>query len=436
MIVEKWTAIEVRALRTAALRDTQEQFAERIGWKVPTVRKWERATDARIIQAARAETLDTVLRDLSPEQRQRFIAALGTPPRGHAGSTGGRHAAAIEDEEADVKRRDFGKLTALTATALPAWHQPAARLGVEDVQRLVAVVAQLDAADQRHGGAPLVDTAVRTLDRALALLDSGRYSDATGRALMSATGELAAQAGFLAYDADRHALARRCYSDAFALASSADDAGLTVHACLSAANQALALARQGRGSPSYALTLTGRARDLVRGQPPGRVHALVAVREAQAHGVAGDRLGFGRAIATAWRELDAAHAYERVDECPQWLHFVSPAEIHAHEARGYGDLGDTAQSLARYEITCAEAASPRNAVNARAWLAATRAEIGDASGAVADGIGVLRDLEESVASPRSVRALAPVRALAGKSTASAEFAARFDAIATSQGSPT
>ncbi|MFC3966484.1 helix-turn-helix domain-containing protein [Nocardia jiangsuensis] len=46
MIVERWTAVEVRALRVSALRDTQEQFAVRIGWKVPTVRKWERLTDS------------------------------------------------------------------------------------------------------------------------------------------------------------------------------------------------------------------------------------------------------------------------------------------------------------------------------------------------------------------------------------------------------
>ncbi|MFC3966485.1 hypothetical protein [Nocardia jiangsuensis] len=330
-----------------------------------------------------------------------------------------------------MRRRDFGKFAAFMAAGLPAWNQPGVtRIGAEDVQRLVRAAAELEAADQQVGGAPLVDTAVAGLDRALALLSTGAYSDATGRALMSATGELAVQAGFLAYDANRHDLARRCYSDSFALASAADDAGLTVHACLNAANQAIALARQNRGSPSYALTLVSRASDLVRGQAPGRVHALVAARQAQAYGVAGDRLGFGRAIATAWRELDAAVNFEPVDDCPQWLRFVNAAELHQHEARGFGDIGDTAQALARYDLTCAEAASPRNAANARAWRAATRAENGDTRGALEDGVEVLGLLEASVASPRTREVLGPVRAVARDASGGDEFAIRFDALTT------
>lgn len=428
MIVERWGAAEVRALRTAALRDTQEQFAARLGWGVPTIREWERVTDGRCVRANRAENLDTVLSGLTGEQLQRFAAALAPHRPTHAwhpGTTAGHHAAVTEEDIA-VRRRDFGKLAAFTVAALPTCdHTAPARLGTEDVQRLARAVAQLEAADQHVGGAPLVDAAVATLDRTLALLDSSAYSDATGRALMSATGELAAQAGFLAYDADRHGLARRCYSDAFALASAADDTGLTVHACLNAANQSITLARQGRGSPSYALTLISRARDLVRGRPPGRIHALVSVRAAQAYGIAQDRQGFGRAIATAWRELDAALEFEPVEDAPQWLRFVSASEIRAHEARGHHDLGDLSRAIELYEVACGEPAQPRNALNDRAWLAATRAAIGDTRGALEEGTAVLATLEESVRSPRTLMALAPVAA-----AGDANFTARFDALRT------
>lgn len=41
MIVTKWTGIEVRALRTAAMRITQLEFAETLGFTVAVVRKWE-----------------------------------------------------------------------------------------------------------------------------------------------------------------------------------------------------------------------------------------------------------------------------------------------------------------------------------------------------------------------------------------------------------
>ncbi|MFC3963457.1 hypothetical protein [Nocardia jiangsuensis] len=425
MIVEKWTAVEVKALRTAALRETQEQFAERLGWGPSTIRAWERSAVGRTVRASRAEDLDTVLRRLTPEQAQRFAVALSTSHPGplvHPGIATGQHEA-VTEEDADVRRREFGKVAAVMAT-LPALGHPAqARIGAEDVQRLAAAVAELIAADQQVGGAPLVEAAVATLDRTLALLDSTAYSDATGRALMSATGNLAVQTGWLAFDADRHSLARRCHADAFALASGSNDEELTAHVCLNAANQAIALARRGSGSPSYAITMIGRARDLMRGRPPGRIHALISVRAAQAHGVARDRHGFGRAITTAWRELDAAREFESVDDCPEWLRFVSPSEVRAHEARGHHDLGDPARAVELYEVTCSEPAQPRNALNDRAWLAATRAVLGDTRGALEEGAAVLATLEESVRSPRTLKALAPVRA-----TGDADFAARFDAL--------
>ncbi|MET8797201.1 helix-turn-helix domain-containing protein [Nocardia sp. NPDC004568] len=72
MIVELWTRVEVRALRDAALRMTQEQFAEEIGWSVATVRKWERTTKLRPVRAQRAADLDSWLARLSPEQMRRF----------------------------------------------------------------------------------------------------------------------------------------------------------------------------------------------------------------------------------------------------------------------------------------------------------------------------------------------------------------------------
>lgn len=43
MSVTKWTGREVRALRTEALRITQREFAERLGFSEAVVRKWEAA---------------------------------------------------------------------------------------------------------------------------------------------------------------------------------------------------------------------------------------------------------------------------------------------------------------------------------------------------------------------------------------------------------
>ncbi|MEV0357480.1 hypothetical protein AB0H71_15595 [Nocardia sp. NPDC050697] len=432
MIVERWTAAEVRALRVSALRDTQEQFARRIGWKVPTVRKWERLTDGRSVRGDRAETLDTVLHGLTPDQLRRFTTALAlSAPASpvHPGMATEWHAVAPE-EDADVRRRDFGKLAAMTAVSLPAWTQPPVRIGAEEVRQLAAAADALQAADQQVGGVPLVDAAVTTLERAFDLLNTSSYDDATGRAFMTATGKLAVQTGWLAFDADRHMLARRYYSDALSLASASADPDLTARACLCAALQAITLARAGQGSPSYALALIGRARDLMRGRPPGRIHALIAAREAGVYALLGDTGGFGRATATAWRELDAALNLEPLEECPQWLRFVTPSEVRAHEARAHTDIGNPALALALYEVACAEFAQPRNAVNVRALLAAARVAVGDEHGALEEAGPVLAALEGGVTSARTVKALAPVRAAARELPAGAEFAARFDAVTT------
>lgn len=76
MIVTNWTGIEVKALRIAALRLTQEAFAEQLGYQAVTVRKWERAHDTRPVRGKSALDLDTELARLNEDQAERFRAAV------------------------------------------------------------------------------------------------------------------------------------------------------------------------------------------------------------------------------------------------------------------------------------------------------------------------------------------------------------------------
>lgn len=427
MIVEVWTRVEVRALRDAALRMTQEQFAEQIGWSVATVRKWERATESRPVRGQRAADLDSWLAKLSPEQMRRFALAVSAPraaAQRHSPSGG------VEDE-ADVNRREFGKAAALTVATLPQWNP--SRIGMADVDRLNAFTEELEASQQKFGGAGLLPRAVDALERARDLLHSSAFDDATGRAWMSAVGELAVQTGWLAYDSNRMQLAWRCYSDALSLASTADDDELAVHACMNAALQTVTLARIGRASPSYALALARRAGDLVRRHPAGRIHALIAAREAASYAAAGDRRGAEGAISVAWREMDNAADHEPFDECPSWLRFVDHSEIRGHEARACTDLGQHSRALTLCEIAVGEPASPSNAMHGAAWLSASLARTGDARAAVEAGIPVLGALEEWLASPRALKVLEPVRAVADTVSEGEEFWMRFDALTTRKG---
>lgn len=442
MIVTNWTGIEVKALRIAALRLTQEAFAEQLGYQAVTVRKWERAHDTRPVRGKSALDLDTELARLNEDQAERFWAAV-TEARSavsvHPGvyradastdRSGGSLGVYAWEVDGDMKRREFGKLAAAAGATvvLDSWDLDGDRIGMSDARRLLDRVDQLVSEDQRAGGAPLVSYAVQGLARAKNQLETCAFDAATGDAFASATGELAVMTGWLAFDADMHPLARRCFSDAMALASQADNADLTAHTCLSAANQSIALTQMGQASPHHALKLVDRARDLMRGRPPGRIHALIAIRQAQAVGLLGDRKAFGRAIATAWREVDQAVEHEPIEECPAWLRFVGHAEVRGHEARGYGRVGDLTRAVDLLEAAVNDQASVRNSVNARAWLASARAATGDIAGALAEAMPVIEHLGNRVSSPRTVRVLVPVRRATSGSSMGAEFGQRFDTL--------
>ncbi|MFF0455449.1 hypothetical protein [Nocardia africana] len=299
-------------------------------------------------------------------------------------------------------------------------------VGVSDARQLGERVTDLARREQAIGGTPLVMTGLRDLAIAKRLLEIGTFSDRAGRLFMSAAGELATITGWMAYDADLHPLARQCYADAFALANQAGDDDLTVHVCLNAAHQSIALSRTGGSNPHRALGHLERARQLTHGRPPSRIHALIAIREALAHALLHDRVAFDRAVATAWRELDAAIAYEPLPECPRWLRFVTASEIRSQEARGLGDLGQPGKALALLiadEDT--DEAGIRNRANYRAGLAAALGNTGDVNNAITQGLSVLTELENAVSSTRTLRLLAPVRAIAD-SIPDDEFARRYD----------
>ncbi|MFI6364962.1 helix-turn-helix domain-containing protein [Nocardia sp. NPDC050630] len=421
MIVSRWTGAEVKALRIAALRMTQDEFAAQVGYEPPTIRKWEKATASRPVRGKSAHDLDSALARLSDQQAQRFRAAVADDSL-----AAGKPRIAREGDE--VKRREFGVVLG-TAIALPAVESAPipSRIGIAEAHRLAANVEDIAQREQIVGGTALVQTAVDELERAKAVLETCAFDEQAGKAFMRAAGELATIAGWLAYDSEMHPLARRCYADAFALANQAGDEELTIHVCLNAAHQATTLSRSGHGNPHRALGLIGRARDLSRSRSPGRVHALMAIREAQAYGVLGDRTGFGRAVATAWRELDFAFEHESPEECPRWLRFVTTTEIRCHEARGIGDLGNLAKAATLSAGLALEQAGARNAANYRAGWAAALANAGDIEGATDQGLSVLTNLEREVSSTRTLKLLAPVRdAVEGHSD---EFRQRFDDLA-------
>lgn len=77
MVVD-WTGIEVRTLRTVALRCTQQEFAEITGFSEAAVRNWERRGRTITLAGQFAAGMDTLLKQLDTEQRDRLRSALGS----------------------------------------------------------------------------------------------------------------------------------------------------------------------------------------------------------------------------------------------------------------------------------------------------------------------------------------------------------------------
>ncbi|MRH87594.1 hypothetical protein GFY24_09020 [Nocardia sp. SYP-A9097] len=325
MVEVEWTAREIRALR-AVLKMSRPEFARRVGVAKRTLSLWESGETGQL-QAASRRLLDEVLAGITPEQSRWFSDVLTVAPTGHPGQdeqshgnwtgaapTGecGLYAWEVDD---DVRRREFGKTAAAGAAVMLLGGQD--HIGMSDVRRLLTGIDALEREDQTSGGAALVDFAVGQLARHKNKLDTGAYDNATGNAYASATGQLAVLTGWLAYDVDRHPLARRCYADAMALGTEADDSNLIAHTCLYAANQSIALSRVGAGSPSHALKLIDRAPTASRPiwlWPACSVRAGYCVRHRPYH--APDAVGMGN-CADRTRQAAARPVSPRQREAPR-----------------------------------------------------------------------------------------------------------------------
>jgi transcriptional regulator with XRE-family HTH domain len=341
-------------------------------------------------------------------------------------------ASATGDDVVDMNRREFARamLSAAALGALPldigsADARLPSRVDSGHVQFLRAAADRLYEQDQLVGGAALLEDAVKHLIRGRRMLLGSDVDNRIGRALMTAVGELAVCPGWLSYDSGNHDLARTLYLEAIALADEADADDLSVKAREKLALLVVQTARL-VGSPAparQALRLAERASRAASHAEP-RVHALLAAREAVAHATIGDRSAYRRAITSGWRELDHCSADQ---SGPTWLRFLSAAEVRAAEAKGRLYLGDATDAIQLYNLALAETRSPRNKLIYRAQRSAAIALSGDITTAVSEGLAVLPALGE-VASPRTLRELAPVRAAALDSGAD-DLVEQYDAAA-------
>jgi transcriptional regulator with XRE-family HTH domain len=381
---------------------------------ITMVRRWERTG----LSTERYELLYAKALGISPDD----LAAAPARPKASSLTIVG----AGEDGDDPVKRREFGfaALGALAGAAGPSLRIPES-VSARHVQDLQTVASELWTRDMSVGGSALLREATGYYSAARALLDEASYTSAVGADLQAVTAELAACAGFIAYDAADQATARHLLTESALLAGTNGNALQLARSYALLAMQCSSLAASGGriGLAREALRFLDYASQVARNEPSPKVHTIIAMRKATASAVLGDEGAVRVNIAAARRELDRGdHPSD-----PEWAGFVTLTEVIGHEAISWARIGRPQKSAGVLRaVLDGTDLSARNRTVYRAYLAASLDAAGDHSEALSVGLAVLPDLEGSVKSARSVNYL---RVLRERVPRDSEFAVRFDAVA-------
>ena len=406
----------VPAIVRAACGLSQRDLAAMVGWNPATLSYYERGQRDGMFD------IRTALQ---------FTDAVGIPrgalvPLVLAVPDVDLAAAAEDGTGMELSRRDFSGLAAAAgvAAALPLARVP--RLANDSHARYwQACTDVLYRRDRAVGGTVLLSSALQLWQRARSALKEST-AGGPGRQLLAVGAELALCTGWIALDAGRLPLAVPLYQEARELAAAAGDAVLAVHALT---NQSMLYAEMARTGPSReparrALWLAYQAADEGRYIPVPRLHALIALRHASAASLLGERAAFKAAIVHARQELGRGW---RDGDPPEWLRFVSTAEITGVEARGWLNLGEASRSAMLYQQVLASELSARNRASYGAGLAHALLVQGARQDAVAAAIDVLPSLEGEVTSMRCLNRLRIVRQAAESTAGAQQFCERFDA---------
>lgn len=194
------------------------------------------------------------------------------------------------------------------------------RIGHGEVDQLQAVTQALRALDNLHGGGLAREAVVGQLTWATSLLDSATYTEAVGRRLFAAVGDLAGVAGWMCHDANLHTAAQHYFLLALRAAKEAGDASLGAHILNCMARQAGHLDR-----PDDALELVHLALYGARRSATPTIRAILHSLEARYYATMGERGGFTRAAGQA----EAAFSDRDPAADPVWVAFFDSGEYHA-----------------------------------------------------------------------------------------------------------
>lgn len=325
--------------------------------------------------------------------------------------------------ETPVLRRQFVLGLTGVILALPALPE-SGRLGMSDVSRIQTAATQLHQLDDRHGGEQLADVAARYIEHVEHASRSCTYGGNVQTHLHRTLGEMAASAGWFAFDADRHDTARRWWDTGLRYALLADNKQLQARIWSSMSHQACEL-----GHGAEAVSIAQAALKVTRGRRDGHLSALLHTRVARGHAVQDQAGRCGQSLHRAEQEFD-----QEASEPQRWLGFFTAGELSSAAALCQYDLRQYAAAVRDAHASLRAVQSTpfrRNELSAHVRLARSLVAAGELDAAIASADDALT-LLPTVRSPRiGVRVKELRDVLLDRSPAGAtEFSERYEAVAT------
>ncbi|MFE7745175.1 helix-turn-helix domain-containing protein [Nocardia sp. NPDC057455] len=307
------------------------------------------------------------------------------------------------DQEADVDRRNFFRAGALgsigvatMSAAAPAGAASVSnvKVGANDVAAIAESVNQIHELDLVVGGDRLCRVAANQVRYVEQLLNHGTYTDEVGRALTSTGAEMMTAAGWVHFDAGRFDDARRYYADAAHAANAAGDGIAAAHALGNASCLMVRLPGENAAGKALAVQYAQAASSATLRDGGPKLRALMAIREAEAHGSRGDKTEMTAAISRAHRAYESVRGHD-----PDWV-YLSEAELNGITGKAQMWLGQhTAAATHLQAAIDSSSAWPRERAAWQLNLARNLIDAGD----IPQACSLLADNMDTISSLASTR---------------------------------
>lgn len=209
------------------------------------------------------------------------------------------------------------------------------RIGDALMSKVERRIAELRRIDDFMAGGDLHRLVEQELHATATLLRYGSYTEALGRRLLVAIGELCQLAGWVFSDAGLHERAAHVYLAGIKAGHAADDRGLAGNLVSTLSYQVANV-----GDPREATLLAQSAVAGTRGGTPA-VQALFNERLAWAYAKSGDRRSTERTLAAVEKAFDKS-----VPETePEWVYWLDEDEISIMAGRCYVELGSPERAV-------------------------------------------------------------------------------------------